>query len=78
MTITKKTVNGKEQITSCTLATCCLTLKEQIDQNQLTFFNEKGEELTCSVSELEEMFFHLQREGVVKYEGEVGTVEPKL
>lgn len=54
-------------ITACTLATCCLTLKEQTDPNQLTFFNEKGEELTCSVSELEEMFFYLQREGIVKY-----------
>jgi len=65
-------------ITACTLATCCLTLKKQTDPNQLTFFNEKDEKLTCSVSELEEMFFYLQREGVVKYEGEIGTVEPKL
>lgn len=54
-------------ITACTLATCCLTLREQTDSNQLKFVNEKGEELTCSVTELEEMFFYLQREGIVKY-----------
>lgn len=54
-------------ITACSLANCCLTLKKQTDPTQLTFFNEKGEELTCSVAELEEMFFYLQRKGIVKY-----------
>lgn len=68
MTITKKTVNGKEQITSCTLATCCLTVK-LVDENCLELSNEKNQKLTCSVEELEEIFFHLQCIGVASYSG---------
>lgn len=68
--ITKKTVNGKDQITSCTLATCCLTVVElETDPIQLKLSNEKGQELICSVEELEEIFFYLQREGICSYNG---------
>lgn len=65
--ITKKTVNGKDLITSCTLATCCLTLIEQLDPNQFKFKNEKGEELTCSKDEFREMVNYMYREGILEH-----------
>lgn len=52
-------------ITACSLANCCLTLKEQTNPNQLTFFNEKGEELTCSKDEFKEMSNYLRQEGII-------------
>lgn len=53
-------------ITACTLATCCLTLKKQVDPNQFTFFNEKGEELTCSKTEFKEMVDAMYCEGILE------------
>lgn len=65
--ITKKTVNGKDQITSCTLATCCLTVVElETDPIQLKLSNEKGEELTCSLDEFREIVEYLYLEGPLK------------
>jgi hypothetical protein len=67
MTITKKTVNGKEEITACSLKNCCLIGTLEGDNIKLT--NEKNEVLTCSIKELEELFFHLQSIGVANYAG---------
>ena len=66
MTITKKTVNGKEQITSCTLATCCLTV-EHPSKGYLTLKNEKGEELTCSIDEFKEIVEYMLMENYISY-----------
>ena len=65
MTITKKTVNGKEQITSCTLATCCLTGTLEGENIKLT--NEKNEELTCSLAEFTELAQHLHMENGLRF-----------
>jgi hypothetical protein len=54
-------------ITACTLATCCLTLREQIDPNKLKFVNEKGEELTCSKDEFKEIVNYMYREGILEH-----------
>lgn len=64
MTITKKTVNGKEQITSCTLATCCLTF-EKLENGDIKFTNEKNQELVCTLDEIEEISFYLKNEGII-------------
>ena len=58
--ITKKIVNGKQQITACTLATCCLTVVElETDPTQLKLTNEKGQELICSLDEFKEVAHYL-------------------
>lgn len=62
--ITKKTVNGKYLVTSCTLATCCLTF-EKLENGDIKFTNEKNQELICTLDEIEEMFFYLKREGII-------------
>lgn len=54
-------------ITACSLANCCLTLKEQTDPTQLTFFNEKGEELSCSKKEFKEMVDAMYCEGILEH-----------
>ena len=69
--ITKKTVNGKDLITSCTLANCCLT-SELVGDTEIKLTNEKGQELICAINELEELFFHLQCIGLASYSG-IGT-----
>ena len=56
--ITKKIVNGKELVTSCTLANCCLTF-EKLEDGSIKFTNEKNQELTCSFDELTEIYTHL-------------------
>ena len=56
--ITKKIVNGKELVTSCTIANCCLTF-EKIDNGDLKLTNEKKESLTCSLDELREISEYL-------------------
>ena len=62
--ITKKIVHGKQQITACTLATCCLTVVElETDPTQLKFTNEKGQELVCSLDEFREVAQYLSSEG---------------
>lgn len=65
--ITKKTVNGKELITSCTLANCCLTV-EKLENGDIKLTNEKNEELTCSFDELAEVYTHLLFERITKKE----------
>ena len=66
--ITKKTINGKDLITSCTIANCCLTVN-LLETGELELTNEKKEKLICTVDELEEIFFYLQREGIASYSG---------
>lgn len=67
MTITKKTVNGKEQITSCTLATCCLTVVElETFPIQLKLSNEKEQILICSLDEFKEVALYLIQQGHIK------------
>jgi len=66
MTITKKTVNGKEQITSCTLATCCLTV-ERINDVEIKLSNEKNQTLICTLEELEEISSYLKEKGLNYY-----------
>ena len=56
--ITKKIVNGKELVTSCTIANCCLTF-EKIDNGDLKLSNEKGQELICTLDELREISEYL-------------------
>jgi len=63
--ITKKTVNGKEEITSCALATCCLTGTLEGDNIKLT--NEKNEVLTCSLAEFAELAQHLHMEEGMRF-----------
>ena len=62
--ITKKIVNGKELVTSCTLANCCLTFEKQ-ENGDISFSNEKNERLTVTADEVEEMFFYLKEQGII-------------
>lgn len=62
--ITKKIVNGKELITACTLATCCLTV-EQTDTGYLKFSNELNQELICSLDEFKEIVNYLRSIGTL-------------
>lgn len=71
MTITKKNVNGKNLITSCTIANCCLTVevvegKTVKDDTHLTLTNERHQELFCTASEFAEMAEHLYLTGVIR------------
>lgn len=56
--ITKKIVNGKELVTSCTIANCCLTFKK-LDNGEIELTNEKGQELICTLDELKEISEYL-------------------
>lgn len=56
--ITKKFVNGKELVTSCTIANCCLTF-EKLDNGDVKLTNEKGQELICTLDELREISEYL-------------------
>ena len=70
--ITKKAVNGKEEITSCALATCCLTVVElETYPIKLKLTNEKGQELICSLDEFLEVAEYLIKEGHLK--GQIAT-----
>lgn len=62
--ITKKVVNGKELVTSCTLANCCLTFEKQENGN-IKLTNEKGQELVCSEDELKEIFMYMREEMII-------------
>lgn len=69
--ITKKNVNGKDLITACTIANCCLTVEvvegEGLkDDAHLTLTNERHQELLCTASEFAEMAEHLYLTGVIK------------
>jgi hypothetical protein len=71
MTITKKNVNGKNLVTSCTIANCCLTVEviegETVkDDANLTLTNERHQELFCTASEFAEIAEHLYLTGVIK------------
>lgn len=59
--ITKKIVNGKELVTSCTLANCCLTFEKQ-ENGDIKLTNEKGQELICSRDELIEVTNFIKKE----------------
>lgn len=59
--ITKKLVNGKELVTSCTIANCCLTF-EKLDNGEVELTNEKGQELICSRDELIEVANYIKKE----------------
>lgn len=65
--ITKKIVNGKELVTSCTIANCCLT-SEKLDNGEVKLTNEKNQELVCSFDELAEVYTHLLLERMTKKE----------
>jgi dissimilatory sulfite reductase (desulfoviridin) alpha/beta subunit len=56
--ITKKFVNGKELVTSCTIANCCLTF-EKLNSGNVKLTNEKGQELICTLDELREISEYL-------------------
>lgn len=65
--ITKKIVNGKELVTSCTIANCCLTFEKLESKDLLSgengnikLTNEKNESLTCSLDELKELSEYLK------------------
>lgn len=59
--ITKKFVNGKELVTSCTIANCCLTC-EKLDSGDVKLTNEKGQKLICSRDELIEVANYIKKE----------------
>ena len=59
--ITKKFVNGKELVTSCTIANCCLTFKK-LDNGEVELTNEKGQKLICSRDELIEVANYVKKE----------------
>lgn len=59
--ITKKIVNGKELVTSCTIANCCLTF-EKLENGDIKLTNEKNESLTCSRDELIEVTNYVKKE----------------
>jgi hypothetical protein len=59
--ITKKIVNGKELVTSCTLANCCLTF-EKLENGDIKLTNEKNQELVCSRDELIEVASYIKKE----------------
>ena len=59
--ITKKVVNGKELVTSCTLANCCLTFEKQ-ENGDIKLTNEKSQELVCSRDELIEVANYVKKE----------------
>jgi len=63
--ITKKIVNGKELVTSCTLANCCLTFEKQ-ENGDIKLTNEKGQELECTVTELMEIFEYMLKEKIIE------------
>lgn len=69
--ITNKNVNGKDLITSCTIANCCLTVEvvegeTMKDDAHLTLTNERYQELFCTASEFAEMAEHLYLIGVIR------------
>lgn len=57
--ITKKIINGKELVTSCTIANCCLTF-EKLEEGDIRLTNEKNESLICSLDELKEISEYLK------------------
>lgn len=62
--ITKKIVNGKELVTSCTIANCCLTFEKQ-ENGDIKLTNEKNQELVCSEDELKEIFIYMRKEMII-------------